>query len=293
MNTFNAVLSKPKAGQFLLLSLEENWKSYLKELKRCRSEFSKEAAHDLRAATRRVITVVQLLNAISPRPRLQKIIRTFDDQLQELDVLWDTQVILAEISETIQELPQLQGFQRNQQVVEEKILRVLRKKIKHFNPAELARRIRKTHSFIDAGMDGEQKFQLLQAVDDAFLVAKHRLSWVEPGLPVTIQRVGIAFKNFRHMAEMVYPLLDQFPAKNLELMYRYQSLMGDVQDVEIFMQTLADFLEYSSVPELATIRAYYGRRYKEAVAAYAKEMDLLHQFWRPAPDKPFPWNRTE
>ena len=153
MNTVNAALSKPKAEQLLLHSLEENWKDYLKELKQCRLEFSNEAVHDLRTATRRLIAVIQLLNAVSTRPRLQKIIRTLDDQLHELDDLRDTQVILAEISETIQELPQLQGFQRNQRIVEEKILRSLRKKIKHFNPAELARRIRKTHHFIEAGTD--------------------------------------------------------------------------------------------------------------------------------------------
>ena len=79
MNQFNAVLSKPHASQLLLRTLEETWKKYLKELKHCKREFSNEAVYDLRAATRRVKTVVQILNAITPRPRLQKIIRTFQN----------------------------------------------------------------------------------------------------------------------------------------------------------------------------------------------------------------------
>ncbi len=289
MNPFNAILSEPDSIQLLLRCLEENWKEYLKELKRCRSKFSNEAVYDLRTATRRVNTVVQLLNTISPRPRLQKIIRTFEDQLGELDDLRDTQVILAEISETIKELPELQGFQSNQQIVEERCLRSARKQIRHFNPAELARRIHKTHHAIENNVDENLGPQLLQAVDDAFLIAKQRLTWVDLGRPVTIQRVGSAFRVFRYMAEIIYPLLDRFPIENLELMYHYQSLIGDIQDAEVFLQTLADFFEHASITDLETIRSFYGRRREEAVAAYATEMDQLHTFWRPAPDKPFPW----
>jgi hypothetical protein len=76
-------------------------------------------------------------------------------------------------------------------------------------------------------------------------------------------------------------------------MHHYQSLMGDMQDGEVLLQTLAEFLEQTSVSDIETIRSFYGRRHEEAVASYAKEMDLLHQFWRPAPDKHFPWMKTE
>ena len=125
------------------------------------------------------------------------------------------------------------------------------------------------------------------------MIALHRLSWVDLGRPVTIQRVGIAFRVFRFMIETVNPLVDQFPASNLESMYHYQSLIGDIQDAEIFLQTLADYFEHASVSDPEPIRSYYGRRYDEAAAAYARETHLLNQFWRPAPGKPFPWNGPE
>src|SRR6185295_15395910 len=93
--------------QPLLEALDKRWKDYRAELKRCRAEFSNEAVHDLRVAARRMLALVQLLNSIAARPRLQKLNRAFKDQLNEFDDLRDTQVILAELSETIQELPQL------------------------------------------------------------------------------------------------------------------------------------------------------------------------------------------
>jgi hypothetical protein len=40
--------SKSDANQLLLEALENRWKNYRAELKRCRAEFSNEAVHDLR-----------------------------------------------------------------------------------------------------------------------------------------------------------------------------------------------------------------------------------------------------
>src|SRR5574339_678134 len=101
----NEYSSTPPINQSLLEALDQRWKNYRAELKRCRSEFSNEAVHDLRTSARRMLAVIQLLNSISPRPRLQKLNRAFKDQLDEFDDLRDTQVILAEISETVQEVP--------------------------------------------------------------------------------------------------------------------------------------------------------------------------------------------
>src|SRR5215213_431173 len=134
MNTTDSEIKKnsstPPVNQFMLAALDDRWKKYRAELKRCRAEFSNEAVHDLRGAARRMLALIRLLNSISPRPRLQKLNRAFKDQLGEFDDLRDTQVILAEISETLQELPQLQGFQDYLQGTETRLLKTLRKKLK-------------------------------------------------------------------------------------------------------------------------------------------------------------------
>ena len=113
MTTPNIEESKLDTNQLLLGALDNRWKNYRRELKRCRVEFSNEAVHDLRVATRRMLAFIQLLNSISPRPRLQKLIRAFKNQLNVFDDLRDTQVILAELSGIIHELPQLQDFQKH------------------------------------------------------------------------------------------------------------------------------------------------------------------------------------
>ena len=284
---------KLDSNQLLLEALENRWKDYRAELKRCRVEFSNEAVHDLRVATRRILALLQLLNSISPRPRLQKLNRVFKEQLDEFDDLRDTQVILAEISELIHELPQLHDFQRHLQLVEERLLRALCKKIKKLETSDVTKRIRKTHEAIAAETNGDLKSQLIQAVDDVYLINRQRHGWVDLARSATIHRLRIAFKSFRYMVEIVYPLLKDFPVENFKQMNDYQSLMGEIQDVEVFAQTLADFSEHASFPDLEPVRQYYERRHAEAVSAYVKEMNQLDTFWRPAPDQSFPWEKTE
>src|SRR5687768_14818972 len=113
-------------NRFLVEALDQRWEKYRAELKRCRAEFSNEAVHDLRVASRRMLAFARLMNSVSPRPRFQKLSRAFKDQLDEFDDLRDIQVVLAEISETIHELPQLQAFQEHLQNAEKSLLKTLR-----------------------------------------------------------------------------------------------------------------------------------------------------------------------
>lgn len=281
-----------RSVRLVTAALEKGWKTYLRELKRCRTEFSNEAVHDLRVATRRIMAVIQLLNSISPRPRFQKLIRAFKSQLDEFDDLRDTQVILAEVSETIQELPQLHGFQKQQQYFEAKTLKGLRRKIRKFQTSEITRRIRKIHESLESESPDGLETLILEAVDDAYLLTRQRLSSVDVARTRTIHRVRLAFKSVRYMIEIVQPLLADFPAEQLKWMNEYQSLMGEVQDAEVFLQTLSDYAENASSRDLEAVRSYYERRHTEAIAAYIRDMNQLQSFWRAAPDQAFPWEKN-
>ncbi|HKY55950.1 MAG TPA: CHAD domain-containing protein [Anaerolineales bacterium] len=289
MNTNNA--STLTVNQLLLEALEKRWKNYRAQLKRCRVEFSNEAVHDLRIAARRMLALIQLLNSLSPRPRLQKLARAFKDQLDEFDDLRDTQVILAEISETLNELPQLQKFQYHLQAAEEDLLKALRKKLKVIDLFDVSKRIRRTRESLEAETDDHLISHVLQAVDDSFLLVKQRYSWIDTAQPATIHRVRIAFKTFRYMIEIIHPLLNDFPTENLKRMNDYQSLMGEIQDVEVIMQTLADFPTRGSSLDFGPVRRYYERCHTEAISAYVEEMNQIDDFWRLSPDQAFPWEK--
>ncbi len=278
-------------NEFLMEALDQRWKNYRAELKRCRTEFSNEAVHDLRSSARRMLAFIQLLNYISPRPRLLKLNHAFKEQLDEFDDLRDTQVILADVSETLQELPQLHEFQSYLQEKEKSLLKNLRKKLKVIDLFDVSKRIRRMHELLKKELDNNLIVPILQAVDDAFLTTKQRQKWINPAAATTIHRVRIDFKAFRYMVEIVHPLLKDFPSENLKLMHNYQSLMGEIQDVEIIMQALAEAPIHLSQFDPEPVRSYYERCHAEAISAYLAAMDQLDAFWRPAPDQPFPWEQ--
>jgi CHAD domain-containing protein len=133
----------------------------------------------------------------------------------------------------------------------------------------------------------------VQAVDDVYLSTQQRLDWVNLTRSVTIHRVRIAFKSFRYMVEIIHPLLDDYPVENLKRMNDYQALMGEIQDAEVFAQTLADYSEHASFPDPQPVRKYYERRHAEAISAYAEALNQIHTFWRSTPEEPFPWEKTK
>jgi len=128
-------------------------------------------------------------------------------------------------------------------------------------------------------------------VDDAFLITRQRRNWVNPAQATSIHRVRVAFKAFRYMVEITHPILPDFPLEDLKTMHDYQSLMGEIQDVEVIMQALADAPVQVSSFDPEPVRRYYERCHAEAISAYLEGMNQLDTFWRFAPDQPFPWEK--
>jgi len=291
VNCYYKMASTP--NQLLLEALESRWKNYHLELKRCRAEFSNEAVHDVRVALRRLLSLIQLLNSIAPRPRLRKLSRALKGQLDEFDDLRDMQVMLAEISETISELPELEKFQKHLERIEKSLLRDLRKRIKNLDLKEVTRRVRKIRESLKAGTEVDFAAPILGSVDEAFLVARQRYERVDPVHPATIHRLRVAFKKLRYMIEIAYPLLDDFPSEYLKQMHDYQSLMGEIQDADVFLQTLEDYQANASTRMPKPVRRYYESRHADAVSAFLNAKDMLNEFWRLMPDQPFPWEKTK
>jgi CHAD domain-containing protein len=289
MGTPALAQSKSDPQQLLLQALETCWENYRSELKNCRSEFTEDAVHDLRVATRRILALIQLLNSISPRTRLKKMARTFKAQLDEFDDLRDTQVILGELSEILQEIPQLDEFEQYLRSHERQMMQELNESLEQRDTSEIADRIRKTREALKEETSSDLEARILDAVDDAFLVVRQRLGWVDLTRSATIHRVRVVFKAFRYMVEIVHPLVKDFPPAILKRMNEYQTLMGNIQDAEVFAGALADFAMNASFPDQDAVQQYYEKRRSEAISAFVNAMDQLHAFWRPAPDQPFPW----
>ncbi len=279
------------AAAVLLDAFDTRWETYRAELKRCRAEFSEKAVHDLRVATRRFLAVFDVLRSLSPDPRIRKLRHLFKDQLDEFDELRDVQVMLAEVSEEIDVLPALAPFEAFLQKRERRLLRIGRKQVHDLKLGALSGRTAKVRKMLLA----QDKFgrdvstALLQAVDDVYQTAKRRCGAVDPQQPSTFHRLRIAFKKFRYTLEIVHPVLPDFPLENLKLMHDYQSAMGNIQDAEVFLSTLAEFAEKHRSYDPSPVAVEYERRHETLIAVFNSEIDALNRFWRAEAERAFPW----
>ena len=282
------------AQEILLTAIDQRYAKYLAERKRCKDDFSEEAVHDLRVAARRLMALIELLRTIIPNPLLQKLHRSFKVQLDSLDDLRDVQVMLAEISETLETLPDLAPLQKALRKREKRLLNSAEHEVRVLKVGPISHRIESICENLAKPIAGQDLIaQLLAVVDEANFSVLQRKKQVDPTQPSSIHRVRIAFKKFRYMVEIIYPILPGFPELQLKNMHNYQAAMGEIQDMEVMLQTLDDFAAGHNAYDPQPVRRFYEQRHIELINAYIENMHEFITFWRETPDKPFPWEVKE
>lgn len=277
------------ARTVVLESVDVRWKKYRSELKTCQAEFSSEAVHDVRVAVRRLLAIFDLLRAVSHHPRIQKIRRELKGQLDDLDELRDVQVQLADISEFVHDLPELNILREYLQKKEKKLLHAAHKEVKSVKLGRLSKQIEKVISVIELMSEQSLSESLSESLDDAYARAIRYYAAIDVEKPATIHKLRVAFKKFRYMTEIIHPMLEKFPIGNFQKMHDYQGMMGDIQDMEVALQLLSDFADTTPSAALDAIHAHYTKRLKQSLFNYLEDKGELLIFWRSAPDQSFPW----
>lgn len=275
--------------ELLVESLDSRWRKYKIELKNCRRNFSEEAVHDFRVSIRRMLAFLEMLRWISEYPKIRKMRRELKEQLDNLDDLRDTQILLVDASESIQEIPALLPFQQFLEREEKKLLKAARKDIKSIKINNLSRRVRKLAQNLQALAQPGLEEIVFSAVDEIFKVVLQRYALIDPSQPATIHRVRIAFKKFRYMLECIHPALQDMPQDYLKKLHHYQSAMGDIQDMEVALQCIADFSAKPSASfDQEAVLGFYKKRHTLAVLRYLEDKGEVATFWRTAPTESFP-----
>lgn len=283
-----------KAQELLINSLEQRYLKYTTERQRCKDEFSEEAVHDLRIASRRLLAILTLLRAIDPQPRLQKLRRLLKNQLDGLDELRDTQVMLAEISEAIAILPEIQPLEKYLQKREKRLLKTVKQEVRALKSGAFSKHIEKIQQDLIGPLASQDlTTSLLSTVDEASSIVDRRKKLIDPTQPATIHHVRIAFKKFRYLVEIIHSILPDFPELQLKSMHDYQTAMGEIQDTDVMLRTLTDFARRHKTYDPQSVYDFYNQRHSEVLAFYLEIMEQFHLFWRLAPDQPFPWEDRE
>ena len=276
--------------QALLDVFDDRVAVYQRELLRCQLALDEEAVHDLRVSIRRLLALLNLLPWVAPDlRRRKKLRRRLKRQLAGLGALRDTQVTLAAVKSLDKPLAGKQLFCAYLLKQEHSQLHDSRQSLQEFPAGKVSRQLRKMRKKLgkqSVGVNGGKG--LRRAVEAAYarVLARHRL--VQKGDMASIHRVRVAFKRFRYAVEVVQqlaPAFDQglrFPDKTLQAMRSYQTLLGNVQDIEVMLATLGDFSTRSGDVEAAPLLHHVQQQRGLLVARYWRQREQLAGFRLPA-----------
>jgi len=274
----------PDVRQHLAESLCTQWRRYRKQLKRCQRQFSEAAVHKSRVETRRLLATVELLCAFFPERDLKKARRALKDHLDSFDQLRDTQVQLVYVEHLVRKNPAARKFCAWLRKREERFICESRKAVRKIRTRRLGKRIAGFQSELEAlrkHTKPERAFSMAQgAIRLAFARVAQLCRQVSADDTETIHRTRIAFKRFRYMVDALSALLPAVTDQHRQAMRGYQSMMGDIQDIEVLLATLDKFIKHGNHDvDTQRLRTEFTRRREQLIRVYLNAAGKLQQFW--------------
>lgn len=283
-----------RAATLVLKGLDDRCERYQDCFKLCQQEFSKEAVHDLRVATRRLLTILEILERLFLSMKARKLRRELKRELNSLDELMDTQVQIAYLVDEMAGMEGLSIFLKYLYRREAKLLKEVDHIIRSISISDQNRRLKKICLNAEANLQvPDARARLIAAVDSSYANVLHRHAKIKPEETESIHRTRIAFKSFRYTVEVIRPLLIRYPVNLIKAMNEYQGWMGDIQDIEVLQGMLEAFGKKHPDANISPCLAFVTERHRVQVATYLSQMDTLYTFWRHSPRQTYPWNQVK
>lgn len=272
----------------LVSSLEQRWQNFLSELRRCKRSFSEESVHDLRVATRRLVSTLAILEVILPDDRIRRTRRRLKRLFDALSPLRDVQVQLLTVEEKSRQYPGLETLITVLKVRERLLMKSIDSRIRKIHTVQWSYTIRSLKKEIRLQFSNPVSYAggrtaAQGAAAAAFTRAMFRREQIIPGDPRSLHRFRVAFKKFRYTMEALQPLFSSVRKKNLKAMDAYQTRLGNIQDAEVLGRRVARYA-LSRPPTIRRALTGYRREQEQEkrklIAAFLKSADELYGFWK-------------
>ena len=268
-------------------SLHTQGRRYRKRLQQCQEKFSEEAVHETRVAARRLLATIELLGAFLPHRKLEKARDVLKQHLDTFDPLRDTQVQLVYVGRMTRAFPAARAFRDWLHKRENRFTRDARQAIKGFKTKRFARRLAAFEAEICQRRKDTSRGRADAAVLRVVTRACARVARLSRGVAAadtaTIHRARIAFKRYRYMTEALAPLLPAITEQHRQALRGYQSMMGDIQDLEVMLAALDKFLHRKEINTAAAgrLRNELLRRRQWLIQVYLNATAEMPLLWPP------------
>lgn len=276
----------------LASALQRQWKSHRRALKRCQRRFSEKSVHDSRVESRRLLAQLELLGIFAPSRLFERSRRALKRHHDLFDQLRDTQVQLCLLDKHGREFPQATKLCDALRRRERRCLKQVARRIRTVKTGRLKKVVAAlVRQLKGARRDAESRVRerkaIMQAVDKAFTRVAERQRQMDPGHVASIHRMRVAFKKFRYMIEALQPLFPEISSKRLRAMHSFQTLLGDLQDTDVFLARLDKFVRNAEdrARLLAPFRHWLLQRRTVQVQQCLEGADVIRTFWPLCPSR--------
>ena len=271
------------AGSIFAKSLWARWRRYRARLRDCRKELSADSLHQLRVATRRLLTFVLLLEPLTQPAPERKARKVLKRRLKYLGKLRDAQIQRIETALGRRQFPRLAIAEQKLAHREARLIKDALGKIQNFKMRKLQMifEIMRGDLQSQAGRDEEILARVRRSAQEAFDEVVRRRMTIDAAQAETIHRTRVAFKKFRYIVEGLSPTFTGLSRTELQPLSDFQTSMGDIQDLEITESWLSEFIQ-DHPSEAAGVQPFltHLRRRKLALQkAFVKTADRLFEFW--------------
>jgi CHAD domain-containing protein len=277
-------------GACLADALTERWNQYRKQLRACRRDPSEIHVHQLRVATRRLMTHFILVAAIIPEDGASRAAKKLKRRLKILGELRDTHVQKLFLQERLSQFPEVASLhdcllrreRKLSRSVRSGVLALRKHKLEKWKSVVCNRLENPGHSPEAAAPEAAEMLagRVLDSVSAAYAEVLRRYEDVDRADSEAVHRTRIAFKKFRYMVEAVSPDFTGLRKPQLRMFANYQRRMGDVQDAEVLQNLLDRFLQKNpqATVSLRSFGRYLARRQRQKLRSCLKHIADLTIF---------------
>ena len=286
----------PKLAIHLAESVRFFRRRYRKRLARCQEKFSEKAIHDLRIETRRMLALLDLLEAFRFEESLKKLRKAFKKRLDAFDDLRDTHVQLVLLKPLWPDFPEAGELKKHLCKCEKRLEAVMSREIRSTKSGHLNRCLKGLQMSLRNCAEhpsARHRTGLAQTLlGGAFRKVVLLRRQIRRDNPDTIHRMRVAFKRFRYTAELLQPFLPHFTKERIARMKEFQAAAGNIQDVAVLLERLAKDIKTGDVKPawVKNLRSELLRQERRAINSFMARIDELTDFEpeRPAPFAPKP-----
>ena len=269
-------------------ALVNRWDLYRDRLQDCRKDPSVDSVHELRVATRRLISQLVLLRSMLPDRKAEKARRILRHQLKSLGPLRDIHIQRMVIEQQARQFPELLPLREHLERQESRVTKAASRQIGGFRTRKLKKLISRLMADISERQGDARAKDKLAAValccaGEAFEEAVRRRRLIDYSDLRTIHRTRVAFKKFRYIVESLPANATVLSKRELRALAWYQRRMGNIQDLEVVQACLKEFLHRrrGAEPLSEAFCIYWRRRRTRTLRSFQKTADKLFEFWPP------------